>query len=429
MESEQVFINYLKTQPITNETINMIKYFESQLKFKIQTKHYRDKIRVTLSFIKLIESICNKSNPIVFGSFTRNLIEKIFMCSSENGFGDPLNHDIDIVLYNDCFTYSSDKDNFYEFISLLKIVSNNQSIEFNFEGYKVIDVIDKTLRQDDIKSTDGVGKSLMLNIPHFTISLKKDDFVIKYDILGYKMIHTTQNDTWLNEFNVNTLTFSNNGIQINNKENWKTYDFYYIINSVLNREAVCNVNFESLLKDFLLKTRKNKISVLNQIIWFLTYRTKILSLGYKNITSERNFFDLKIEKEEICEISGNEPPYLKIKLKCGHYISLMGIVGIINIRQSEWSESIKCPCCRADLELYFKKIEPNEIKIPKIPSKEAFIIDDYELSNVIISEENMNYISHIMNNGTVEKEEPLQNNTFSQNIIGRRNREDYSRII
>jgi len=429
MESEQIFINHLKTQPMTNENIEMIKYFESQLKFKKQTINYKDKVTVTISFIKFIESICNKSNPVIFGSFTRNLIEKIFLSTSENGFADPINHDIDLVIYDDISCYLSDKNNFYDLISLFKIVSHNQTIDFDFNGYKIIDVTDKTLTECNIKNTDGFGKNLMLNIPHFTISLKKDDHIIKYDLLGHKIIHTTQNDTWLNEFNVNTLTFSNRGIHINNKENWKTYDFYYIINSILNREVVCNVNFESILQEFLFQSRNRKLSIMNQILWFLTYRTKILSLGYKKISSEKNFFDFKIEKEEICSISGNKPPYIKIKLKCGHYISLMGIAGIINIKHSEWSESIRCPCCRVDLELYLEKIDPIEIKIPIISLKEIIQMESYELSDVIISEENMNYVSYIMNNGTIDGEVITENDELGQSVIRRIDREDYSRAF
>ncbi len=431
MESEQIFIDYLKSQPINNETINMIKYFESQLKFKKQTIHYKEKITVTLSFIKFIESICKKSNPIVFGSFTRNLIEKIFMSTSETGFGDPINHDIDIVMYDDFFTYSSDKDSFYELISLFKVVSSNKEIKFDFNGYKLIDVTDKTLRETDIKQTDGFGKSLMINIPHFVISLKKDTNVIKYDLLGYKLIHRTQNDTWLNEFNVNTLTLTKNGIQVENKDHWKSYDFHNILNSILNREVVCNINFDSILSGFLNQIRSKKISILNQIIWFLTYRTKILSLGYKDIKSELSFFDLKIERDEICELTGNEPPYIKIKLNCNHYISLMGIIGLSNIRSSDWSESIKCPCCRSDLNLYLGKTKLNQIEIPLIPSKEIIKFDEYEYADEIISEENMNYISHIMNKDSVPLNLPDEfserNEEFRQSLIGRLNREDYRR--
>lgn len=432
MESEQIFIDYLKTQPINNETINMIKYFESQLKFKKQTIHFKEKITVTLSFIKFIESICKKSNPIVFGSFTRNLIEKIFMSISEIGYGDPINHDIDMVIYNDLLTFSSDKNSFYELISLFKVVSSNKEIEFDFHGYKIIDVTDKTLRESDIKQTDGIGKSLMLNIPHFTICLKKDTTLIKYDLLGYKIIHKIQNNTWLNEFNVNTLTLTKNGIQINNKENWETYDFHNILNSILNREVVCNINFESILYGFLTKSRSKKISILNQIIWFLTYRTKILSHGYKEIKSEILFFDLKIEKDNICELTENEPPYIKIKLKCNHYISLMGLIGIINIRSSDWSESIKCPFCRSDLELYLIKDILTDIPIPSIPSKEIITFDNYEHSEKIISDENMNYISQIMNKAEVPinlSDIESTNIELTQSLIGRRNREDYTRAI
>jgi hypothetical protein len=40
----------------------------------------------------------------------------------------------------------------------------------------------------------------------------------------------------------------------------------------------------------------------------------------EKIFSDEKFIDYKIEKEEVCILSGNEPPYISIKLKCNHYI-------------------------------------------------------------------------------------------------------------
>jgi len=433
MDQETSFIRFLEenTQIKQTEDIQkMINYFKNQIKFKKQTDHYKDKIQVTISFIKFIESICKSTYITVFGSFTRNLIEKIFMSSAENGFGDPINHDIDIIIYNDKFSFNNNLNNFNDLISLFKIISHNDKFDFNFHGYKLIDICDKTLEESDLEDTNGFGKKFMLNIPHFVIIFKKDNFIIKFDLLGYKVTSESHQmeESWHDEFNVNSLSLTKNGIFVTNLD-IKNYDFFNIINNILKREVVCNLPFDTILDDFINKnTRISKVQILNQIIWFMLYRTKILTLGYNKITSDRKFFDYIIEKEELCDLTNNLPPYIKLKLKCTHYISLMGLIGIVNIPSSEWSEAIKCPYCRTDLNLELIDIKPLEIIIPEEPKKELIMLNDYEITETINSDDNINYISHILN----KKETPqnLTNNitAFIQiqpSIISRYNRDTY----
>lgn len=397
---EYRFIEYLNELPDGDNKNEMILYFNNQIKFKKQTEHYKDKINVSISLISLIESICKNSDVTIFGSFTRNMIEKIFMNSSENGFGDPINHDIDIIIFNDINDFNKDKKYFYDIITLLKIVAHNPKYSFNetdFYGYKIIDVEEKTIREEDISQSDGFGKRYLLNNPHYNIIMRKEENIIKFDLLGYKV--TNNNFLWNNEFNVNSLLFNSNGIftAVNDKKN----SFLHILNSIQKREVICNIDYSSILNNFLTRPRLEKIQIINQIIWFITFRTKILSLGYKNITSNYKFFDYYIEKDEVCDITGNEPPYIKIKLKCNHNISLMALAGIPNIRTSEWSESIKCPFCRTDIELKLIDIPPTDIIIPKLPRKELTHINDYEITNIITSHDNISYISHILNTQSI----------------------------
>ncbi len=433
MNSESDFIDYLKTQVQTVENLNMIKYFENQIKFKQQTEHYKDKIKVSISLIKFIETMCpNYSNVTIFGSFTRNLLEKIFMNSSEKGFGNPINHDIDMTIFDDISNYNREKDNFNDMISLFKILANNNSFDFNFYGYKIVDVSDKTLRETDLSEFAGFGKRFMINLPHFVLVLKKDNMMIKYDLLAYKVNH---DNNWQNEYNINSLSITNKGIIINNPNEEKSYKFFNILHSVLEKEAVCNIPFEKILDNFLIKSRGEKIQILNQIIWFMTNRIKILSLGYKKISSDFKFIDYIIEKEEVCDLTGNNAPYIKIKLECSHYISLMGLIGIANIRMSDWTESIKCPYCRAGLNIKLIEIKPSEIIVPSEPEKDLINIDDYEIDMIINSDDNQNYISHILNKNQVPTN-IITNSTTETNRVtnsyissSRRSREEYFRIV
>ena len=430
MDPESAHIDYLNTLNQTPEVKNIIEYLKNQIKFKNQTLHFKDKFNVLMSFIKFAKSMCKYSNINIYGSFVRNIIEKIFISSSECGYGDPINHDIDLIFYKNKYDYELDKKPFDDFISLLRIIANNSSYDFNFYDFKVVDIIEKTI--DKIEASDGIQKEFLLNIPHFVIMLKKDNIKIKIDLIVYKSddINFT---TWQNEFNINCLSINNNGIFTNQFE--ESYGFYDTIHSIINKSAISNLPFNDMFYNFTYKTRKDKIKLLNQLIWFMTYRMKILNLGYTEVFSDIKFLDYKIEKEEPCELSGNEPPYIAIKLTCGHYISIMGLAGLTNIQTSEWSESIKCPMCRQDLDIAFNYKMPPKIKIPLLPEKELEVLDDYEINDKIISDDNIAYINHIlknqslinppqqnMNEWTLPQAEPIRR---TLPLVGRRTREDY----
>lgn len=437
MDPESAHIDYLNTLNQTPEVKNIIEYLKNQIKFKNQTLHFKDKFNVLMSFIKFAKSMCKYSNINIYGSFVRNIIEKIFISSSECGYGDPINHDIDLIFYKNKYDYELDKKPFDDFISLLRIVANNSSYDFNFYDFKVVDIIEKTI--DKIEASDGIQKEFLLNIPHFVIMLKKDNIKIKIDLIVYKSddINFT---TWQNEFNINCLSINNNGIFTNQFD--ESYGFYDTIHSIINKSAISNLPFNDMFYNFTYKTRKDKIKLLNQLIWFMTYRMKILNLGYTEVFSDIKFIDYKIEKEEPCELSGNEPPYIAIKLTCGHYISIMGLAGLTNIQTSEWSESIKCPMCRQDLDIAFNDKMPPKIKIPLLPEKELEVLDDYEINDKIISDDNIAYINHILKNQSLNNQpQPNTRNWDTHDwvaplpqaepvrrtlpIVGRRTREDY----
>ena len=114
--------------------------------------------------------------------------------------------------------------------------------------------------------------------------LKKDNIKIKLDMLVYKSDNVNF-ATWQNEFNINCLSINNNGIFTNQTEN-ESYGFFETIQSIINKTAISNLPFNEMFYNFTYKTRKDKIKLLNQIIWFMAYRMKILNLGYTEIFSD-----------------------------------------------------------------------------------------------------------------------------------------------
>ena len=113
----------------------------------------------------------------------------------------------------------------------------------------------------------------------------------------------------------------------------------------------------------------------------------------------------------------------------------MGSIGIANIRMSDWTESIKCPYCRANLEIKLIEIKPTEIQVPSEPEKDLVTFDDYEIDMIINSNDNQNYISHILNKNQVPTNITTNTETHSVRATNtyisssRRSREEYFRIV
>ena len=429
-DTEYNFISYIYTLPKSPETLSMIKYFENQIKFKKQTLHFKDKFSVIMSFVKFAKTICHQSQIKIYGSFIRTIFEKIFVSTADIGYADPINHDIDIVLYDNKRIFDLNKRKFYDFISLMQIVSNTKQYDFNFNGFEIIDIIEQTLTLNDERKDVGCLKNFLIDIPHYVIILQKDRLKIKIDMLAYKII-TLEFDTWQNEFNINSLTMTQNGIYIKTSADNDTdsYNFYETINCIINKTAISNMPFESIARDLTQYLRIDKINICNQIIWFFAHRMKIMSLGYSDIYSDILFFNYYIEYKEICHLTSNEPNYINIKLLCNHYISIMALVGLVNIKSSEWVESIQCPICRADLNFSFIQKKPTLIQIPALPEKILEIFDNYEIKDSVLSNDNLEYIMAILNNKSFSIPTSIQTTPReSRPLIGRRIDETYTRL-
>lgn len=401
-----------ETSSIDNNDIDdIIKYITEQKrkskKFISQTENFKNKIEMILSFVKYLDKMEIASATCVYGSFIRNLIEKIFVSGSDIiGYGDPINHDIDIALFSDSYYYDLAKNKFTNLIDSLQTltiisqISGDSIKKYCFGKYKLVAVINKTITDDRTRTTDneeraepGFIRKLMTNIPHYNLIFRNyqvSDDIIKLDLLAYKEIH---NNMWGDEFDVNSLKLTMDGIG-NSK-----YNFFEILDSILNKRAICNIDFEHNMSSITSRyvVRSEKETILNQIMHFLTYRIKILDLGYTDIYSKRKFFDITVERDSHCDITDNEPPYIKIKLECEHELSLMAIAGLINIRGSEYTEAINCPLCRQSLK--FKLIDklPLSIEFPQIDLTPEYVeVQEYERNISSNSIDNTNYISGVM---------------------------------
>lgn len=403
-------IPYLIDNVPSNEYLDklnvLIKRYELQMEKINKTKDINldinEKIKTTFEFINFIKTICKTSNASIFGSFPRMLFERSFSGLSElDGYGNTINHDIDLYIYED-------KINFVEsdvktLINVLYLMKTNMT----FGDYKIVSIYDKTINATS-RAMDNINDQ-MINIPHYVIILKKFDKIIKYDLLAYKIEATNK---WTCEYDVNSLSISSRGI-------YSDKPFFNTIMNIINKTAECSIDFKKLILPLYSSIyRSDKVKILNDILFFASIRTKILSIGYKQIYNEKyGNIMLSIEKDNDCPITSLQPPYIQLELDCNHKCSLMALAGIINVRSSGDTESILCPFCRHTLiPKICVLINPNKLKsysvdvdsninIPQLPP--------YEIGEEIITKENRDYIIRLIHGIT-----PQQSLTGRHQISG-----------
>jgi hypothetical protein len=414
IESTTTYMTQLKTQ--NNKTKKIGKAHTDRI--EIFTKLFRN-------FKKLFEpEYCLDGG--VNGSWIRQLFELPYALAnnfSDIGFGNPLGHDLDLVLMNtrdiNIESYNA------KFIKIMKSFQEHVNLSAVSElinpiiiaNKTLIQVSDNTVTQDAIKEGDPIGKKILLDIPHYIFKFKDldDNSIFEVDILAYK---PQSSEGWTTvDFNVNQYVLNEKGIvKSRNDDYWSSSiigeDFFEFLDSIKKREAVCKIDFDTILDNTkrwgLL--RQDKVSYFMQIAFVLTNRFKILNVGYTNITSRLNMIDYAINKTEECPITGCQPPYYEITLKCLHKISLMCFIGILEESKFESSEAIRCPICRNDFDVNLIDKKPEKLQYFELKNMNDIVkkqlencyLEEKEESK-IQSDDSEDYIQSLIN----KKPEPL----------------------
>jgi hypothetical protein len=430
---------------ISNLTLQLTMKLKQTIKnlnlHKKSTEHLMDKTIAIYSFKTFCEKVLNNITTFkIYGSFTRQLFEKAFIWTfDESGYGSTENHDVDISIFASQEDYDLNDQMFWYLIQTLELMVNISETDENFtkiclfNNYHIKQIINLSIFNDDdlarIKYLQQTKESYetatdpymleyagilqnkidlikttirnkFIGIPHFNIILFNplNNTHILIDLLGYPVTHKTENNKEEHrDININTIEIKGNTLTADS-------DFMEILQCIIERNGICRINFERMIKRLEEEAlvHYEKSIIYNNIINFMTTRTKILSLGYKNIYSNNLLCKFEIEKKEECDITNLPPPYIKINLKCGHSFSVMALSGITTIKSSEYSEAVQCPLCREKLIPNLEEKKINEIKIPSIEDIYTFpkeVINGKTekiklkyTKNEIISDDNVNYV-------------------------------------
>jgi len=140
-ESDTILINKLK---------NLL---QTQSMFENSSSHLADKIECLTSFIKFSEMNIKNANCKIYGSFVRQMFEKMFLSTyDESGYGDSQNHDVDCTVFNSEEEYNASKNEFWNMIDTLEVMEKLDHIaDIKFGKYFVCKVTDITMNCDSEK--------------------------------------------------------------------------------------------------------------------------------------------------------------------------------------------------------------------------------------------------------------------------------------
>jgi hypothetical protein len=383
------------------------------------------------SLVKLFEQF-HITDVMIGGSFCRKIFELPKAMSVdidyESDYGNPMGHDIDLVLFNEP-EISKSKDiiemmsMIQNYLTVYRLVDSSKCLPIKLGNYNIVDVIDITLTS--IVSTDPIGKKILVDIPHFLIKASDDNTnMITFDIIGWRPV----SENWPSgDFDVNCLNISTNGISINPVAK---RSFFEILNHIYNKEAESRIDleyFQSIL-DISGMTRADKIPHLNQISHFFADRLKVLTSGYKTITSLYGVPCFEIEEHEPCFITQCDAPYVNLIFECNHKLSIMAYIGEVTKGIKEHSESISCPQCRGPFKIKFQTKLPSillapSIHIPLYDSKlNSKYIDENKASKNLLSSEALDYIKNLYIDTNIVIQTPVLQSQTSMGGSGTRSR-------
>jgi len=390
----------------------MLEFITNIQAFKKSTDHLQSKFEALISLIKFIETNVPESYCKIYGSFVRQMFEKMFLSTYDpSGYGDSENHDVDLTIFDSKETYEKYKKEFANMIDTFEVMSKldftagikfgsfyvvqiqdftveiidsedleeNQKkinylrkrldeyiIQYNSQSNHHISITDYQLPSQTmtryrvkINKLEASVKEKMNFVPRYNIIMKNPEtnsYVI-IDLLAYP-IKSEEYDI-SKDINVNVLSLTRDGIQSNT-------NFLTTINSISKHHGIMQINMKQMIDDLDTKTMifSEKSKIYNQIVNFMGLRTKILSVGYDKIYSDNQMGDFYIEKNIQCPITGCRAPYVCINMRCNHPLSVMALSGMVNIQPSEFSEFIGCPTCRAKLIPAMKDEKTPTIEIP-----------------------------------------------------------------
>jgi len=319
---------------------------------------YSDKFNICKDMLNFFRIYIPSVSGGIFGSFMRQLFELPFMLQNagnlgaiENrGFGNPINHDLDIVI-----SIKKNQDIVLELIQCMKIINyitmrcKTENInKLYFGNYYVDDISDVSIKEINKDSPE--GKINLVGIPHYQLKLCNKDNNKQYimvDIMGWLPNYTF-------DFDINTMIMTEQYI-------FSPENIFDIIENIRDKTASVRYDIATVHKQFLdSQVKSESITKLKQLSYFMGNRMKILTHGYNKILG--NIPNTFVEYTDDCIITGFSPPYIAYELVCGHKFSVISLMMSMNKTAEQFD--FKCYLCRQAFIIKFinkQEVIPDKI--------------------------------------------------------------------
>ena len=292
------------------------------------------------------------------GSYLRQMFELPFALRDKKfaGYADPRGHDLDYYVcdHREDNTAKTSDDITH---ALENFVSKLQSYMMvrHLNPHKISAPKIGAYTLFEIVKQRSVDRTYARDVPSYIMKFYDDDKkVLKVDVLGWHPNTFAKNGCDM-DFNVNSVVVNDSGIRCMGY-------FFDILTHISKKEAQCIIPFEEIIQPRSSRqNRKTTMEAIEKVTCFLQDRCKIFSFGYERFSSTVPTIHLAFEQKDDCHITQAEPPYIKVQLRCGHFISIMALSGMPK-SDNRYSEKIICSLCRAGFEFRLSAIEPTSVK-------------------------------------------------------------------
>jgi hypothetical protein len=300
-------------------------YVSKSLKYdRLHDDHLRMKQRIgfTLSFIRFIRqghfTLENTQHirPAVKSNFIRNILE--LTCHEITDY-----QELELI-----FTTAPTTDTSILFdhlrLYLLFCLSGKNDDRPQFEGFKLI----------KISSSSKIHIDCM--------------FQYRNDIMSVR-IHQYHSDIGL--FSTHALVTSPIGITTVRTD----IDFYDALESIYLKQVYIPHSLRSLQDNAFPKHTSLSFELKSKYLreMYQLIGSKLFYLLEHNYQLAGEGPVYRMEEEVDCPITGTTPPYPVYRLTCGHEISTIAYKGMIQT-PNHFTEALRCPFCRANLEVLFQ---------------------------------------------------------------------------
>ena len=231
-------------------------------------------------------------------------------------FGNPIGCSID-------FVFRCPANEFLEYMSMLKSTTyRDEASKLRFGNYRL----------DEVQKIKGPDPNL--NFPNRSSKKIRFKMVMTDMDTGTSILSYASESGCRNEHKTRAEDIDYTGKQV-----------FKSIHDLSVKRAILTYDLYSAIKKLKgTMVREARAQILMRVVQTMEETARLLDEGYRYVDiGHGRMIKFNIERDEMCPITAQEPPYINIHLECGHTLSLSAFRDIVVKGVNSATESIRCP--------------------------------------------------------------------------------------